>query len=356
MFEDMELIAYPGDLPPCCHTGRLRLPRPSRASLRICGGSWDGLDWDPGHNHWTVWVGVEWSDDTFTSVSDALGRHLSHDVSGREAVFEALAGHGLVLGGDGVAVVGYQNVMTARLDDTMGAAAGRGLLQDGADLRGAADAAAEDLIDLVDQLVSHGEDRGVVFEAAPVVANAESCRSMLLLRGVRITPVMWGHGLGAWGAAQSIALLDDASTLVAPKAAPLLRRDAAAELSDADGELTPSQSRRWKSEHRRLARHWQTQLGLQPMPSHPSVLTWPIMRINDTIDSTLRAYASELAETPGDGGIRGCRPFCVHGELVSVVDGRDKGLVRQRTFGPFGLWARGTASRRLQGAATRAGC
>ncbi|GAA1560424.1 hypothetical protein GCM10009741_77020 [Kribbella lupini] len=249
------------------------------------GGSGQSGFWELGLDEWFVRVGVSWWGD-----EQALVEAVDLHVGGTDDVESALLAHGVSIDDEepGTAWVGEQVLLVARLMSTLAEAAGQRFISDGRDLLEAADDAAGDLEELVGPLVARPDDDDDLWSAGVIDAwpEADMTNAVILLRSVNVTPVMRGHLLGAWVAAQAVNLFDQGSTLVATKAAPLDRRDAIAGL-DYNGELTPEHAALWSAEQDRLANHWQTHLGLRPMSDVLSILTWHTSYRNDTIERTL---------------------------------------------------------------------
>ncbi|MGW6279600.1 hypothetical protein [Kribbella sp. NPDC055071] len=130
-----------------------------------------------------------------------------------------LAAHGVEFDEDGYAWVGEANLLVARLGAPDGQL--RRSIRDIGGLLDAADEVAGDLERLVAPLVAFRDDDD---EWSPTVSEiwpeAFVTDTVVLLRSVRITPVLRGHSLGAWTSAQGIQLFDQSSTIVATEAAP----------------------------------------------------------------------------------------------------------------------------------------
>jgi len=93
-----------------------------------------------------------------------------------------------------------------------------------------------------------------------------------VLLGARITPVLRGHHLGAWAAAQSVNLFDQQRSMVVGLSSPIAARDVLTEaVDDEDRELTELESARWRSHERWLAGYGQAHLGLATL-GYPNVL------------------------------------------------------------------------------------
>jgi hypothetical protein len=234
-----------------------------------------------------MWDGLE------DAVKAAIQDHVADDIQTFDQIAEVLAGHGVHLDDDGNAWVGQQDLAVAHIGSELATAAGRAVIWTGQDLWQAADTEAGDLEQLVGPLIAgDGDDDDLwcneIFEAWPGVLTDAA----ILLRAVNITPVMRGHRLGAWTAAQSIALFDQGSSLVATHAAPLHQRDAVPGLSDDAKELTTEQSALWRAEQARLAEQWRTQLGLVPLARDPTILTWHTNCANETIKRTLNQWSA----------------------------------------------------------------
>ena len=283
-------VRFVHDLPQCCAESRLRLPRPAGVHFMVAGED-GGDDWLLGLDEWTVRVGVTWVGAEEDLVAALEGHHgLGPDVVDPEAV---LAAHGVSLEWDGTAEVGHASLYVANLASDLNEACGRAQIRDGGDLMQAADEAASDLETLVEPLIARG-DEGETWSADLVDQwpDVEALLSaVILLRSVRVTPVLRGHGLGAWAAARGIALFDQGSSLVATYAAPLDRGDGVSGYTDRHGDLTAEEDRQWRAEQERLAAHWARTLGLVPLRSDPHVLAWHSAYTNDAITSTLRWWA-----------------------------------------------------------------
>jgi len=79
--------------------------------------------------------------------------------------------------------------------------------------------------------------------------------------------------------------------LVATKAAPLSRRDAIPGLADDGRDLTGEESTQWTAGQNRLAWYWRIQLGLEPLPNDPTILTWHTSHTNAAIENVLLLWA-----------------------------------------------------------------
>jgi hypothetical protein len=252
--------------------------------------------WAAGLNGWSLRVGVSWLDEKRVALANVVGNHEGLDEWGDEKTVEALARHGVVLDVSGNAWVGQQDVVTAVLGSGLADAAGRMTIQDGSDLAEAADDAAGDLINLVSPLMADPDDEDGLWGDGVLAAypDANMAQAVILLRSVNITPVLRGHHLGAWAAAQSVALFDQGSSLVATQAAPFEERDAIPGYGQ-DGNrhrrLSPEESALWKAEQARLAEQWRTQLGLTPLPDEPETLFWYSGHRNEGIKNALAHWA-----------------------------------------------------------------
>jgi len=278
-------VDYFHELPACCGSGRLRLPRPDEAVFDVRGRFGRDETWYAGFDEWSVHVGVCWNDDD-PAVFDAVAQHLGQE----DVEFErALAEHGVVFDEEGYAWVGDANLLMARLGHL---GVGRRTISSGFDLYDAADEVGGDLERLVGALVVQAEDdeeemwRAAVLEAWP---NAE-IETVLLLRSARVTPVMRGHQLGSWALARGIELFDEAATLVAAEAAPIHWADAIRDIEPGQHELNPEQWVLWNAERERLAKHWEDQLGLIPTGDRPGILTWHTMYRNDAYEKLLELW------------------------------------------------------------------
>lgn len=284
-------VRFVEDLPACCTSGPLRLPRPTEVQHKVVGGSAYASDWSLGLNQWWLEIGVAWSD-AEAEVSDALTGHHPDSSGDDEDMEDVLAAHGVHLDAEGIAWVGEQHFIVANLMSDLDAASGREYLESGRSLWYAATGESSDLETLVAPLVSTQDDGLWSEDVNEQWSEAEIMTGTVhLLRSVHVTPAVRGHRLGAWAAAQSIALFDQGRTLVATYAAPFDKRDAIPGYVPSDGPLTPDQWAAWNAEQRRLARHWATTLGLRPLASNPNVLTWHSTIINEALQDTLRQWS-----------------------------------------------------------------
>lgn len=287
-------VRYPEDLPACCTPQRLRLPTPDRVHHHVNGGMHNYTAWELGLDHWNLDVGVGWWEEGTQTVAEALAEHTGDkDLPNNEdATAKALAAHGLTLDQQGMAWVGTQEFMVARLFNEMSTYAGREVLASGAALWQSADDQAGDLDALVAPVV---DLNGGLWNDSVIDQwgdEAEMTDTAILLRAVHITPVMRGHGLGAWAAAHAITLFDSSRSLVITKAAPLSRQDAIPGLDDDDrADLTSEQQALWDAEQNRLARHWRNTLGFKPLPEDPTILTWCSAYQNPTLGKAMSRYA-----------------------------------------------------------------
>lgn len=286
MAEAGVLVRFEDELPSCCSAARLRLPRPDEAFVDVQGEFGRSEAWYAGFDAWHVRVGVRW-DEEDDALPTAVSQHVG-TVTGE--LDSALAAHGVQLDDDGDAWVGEVTLLVARLEGSP--AGNRRVIETGFDLWDAADELAGDLEALVGPLVADRDDDSDLWGSSVADAwpDAIMTNAVLLLQSVRVTPVMRGHLLGAWAAAQSIQLFDHSMSMVATKAAPLEHRDAIRGLDPDRGGLTAEQTDLWHAEQDRLARHWHTHLGLVPLPDTPSVLTWHTAYKNEAIDRTLALW------------------------------------------------------------------
>jgi hypothetical protein len=280
---------FPDELPACCASARLRLPRPVDAFIDVRGEFGRDEMWMLGLDEWFVRVGVTW-DGEEAALAKVVNRHVGGALDDLDQV---LTSHGINLDEDGSAWVGQQDVVVARLGSDLADVSGRRSIQDGHDLLLAADDAASDLEQLVGPLIAGRDDPDEMWSDGVLGAwpDVFMTSAVILLRGVSITPVMRGHLLGAWTAAQSIQIFDHGGSLVVTKAAPLARRDAIPNLDPEQLELTPQQSALWRAEQDRLAQHWQTHLGLAPLPDDSRVMTWHTSYKNEAIANVLGLWA-----------------------------------------------------------------
>jgi hypothetical protein len=190
-----------------------------------------------------------------------------------------------------MARIGEQDLVVAHLHDGLADAEGRATIDRGRALYEAADAAAGDLGNLVESLVASDDDDEDFWSDHVLAAfeEANTAQAVILLRAVDITPVMRGHGLGAWAAAHSVALFDQGNSLVATYAAPLTARDAIPGNLENE-KLTEVESALWAAEQQRLAAYWRTALGLTPHPNDPNVLFWFSAYRNEAMADTLRRF------------------------------------------------------------------
>lgn len=219
---------------------------------------------------------------------EAIGAHLQlRDPTWRQ-VLDALADHGIAYSGEEPAWVGTQELVTANLYSHLNRAAGRECLGSGQALFYAADAQANDLNELLGPIVSL-DDPDTMWSQATLDAfgDADGADLAILLRSVRISPIVRGHHLGAWAAAQSIALFDHGRSLVATMAAPLARQDGVPGFADHHQGFTESEQALWDAEQKRLAGHWATYLGFMSLEGDRNILVWYSGYANDALDAAL---------------------------------------------------------------------
>jgi len=131
-------------VPQCCHSTPLQLPRPDFATIRF--SSLEHAAWDHGISDWGSELGVAWQDpeEIASRVHDHLGRRLS-----AHSLDTALAAHGVKGDSqDDVAWIGFQSFSLVRLHSQPNQAAGRGLIVTARDLLNAMDAHSADMVDL----------------------------------------------------------------------------------------------------------------------------------------------------------------------------------------------------------------
>lgn len=103
------------------------------------------------------------------------------------------------------------------------------------------------------------------------VSGAEWIDHLIVLESVELVPEVRGWGVGAWASATSIAALTRGpSTLLVTKAAPLWRTPF---MGDDDArDMTDDEDAAWAAVQDKIRHHWQTSLGLRPLPGHPEIL------------------------------------------------------------------------------------
>ena len=279
------------ELPECCRAVPLRLPRPRGAVYEVTGGMDVGTAWDLGLDAWTLRVGVSW-DDEHDQLANAVASHMGLEEALQGELVAALADHGVEFDAFGQMWVGSQELVTASLYNDLNRAAGRMYLHDGRSLFGAADSDAAELGEMVAPLVNLF-DRDVMWSDDVVDVLGEEVESAdlaVFLRSVRITPILRGHGLGAWAAAQAVALFDHGRSLVATLAAPLSRRDGIPGFTDDHQDLTPAEEAMWLAAQDRLTRHWCDCLGLTPLEEEPSILVWHSQYRNEALEASLSLW------------------------------------------------------------------
>lgn len=116
---------------------------------------------------------------------------------------------------------------------------------------------------------------------------------LLILREIAILPQLRGHGIGAWASARSVGLLArDAGTLIATMAAPLHRSEFhSGPDTDEHRDLTSAEQQAWGTAQEKIARHWQSVIGLTPLPRHPHVLVGTVATAREAIEKSLGAWA-----------------------------------------------------------------
>jgi hypothetical protein len=258
-----------------------------------------GQEWELGLMGWQASINVGWRE--LDEVAEALEDH--HDGTGRrDDLFAVLAAHGVPLRDEEFALarVGAQDALHARLWDELGRASGRHYLADMRDVYRSADELSQEAARLVGALLRwDGPNEAADDLAFDDVGLSDEVRDLtdlmtqevLLLNSVHITPVLRGHLLGAWGAAQTIASLTGINCLIATEAAPLDKRDAAPDFDDSQTELSETQQRQWHAEQERLAGHWAVHLGLSPLPSQTHVLVGHKGMVNAALEETLALWS-----------------------------------------------------------------
>lgn len=279
------------DLPECCRATPLRLPRPRGAVYEATGGMDVGTAWDLGLDAWTLKIGVSW-DDEHDQLTAAVASHMGVEDAPQGALIAALADHGIEFDAFGQMWVGSQELVTASLYNDLNRAAGRMCLHDGRSLFDAADSDAADLGELVAPLVNLFDEEVMWSDDVVDVLGeeVESTDLAIFLRSVRITPILRGHGLGAWAAAQAVALFDHGRSVVATLAAPLSRRDGIPGFTDDHQDLTPAEEATWLAAQNRLARYWSDRLGLVPLEEEPSILVWHSQYRNEALEASLALW------------------------------------------------------------------
>ena len=279
-------IRFADNLPSCCSpSSRLQLPRPTSVEVEAIGSLSGGLLWDLGLDEWCVRVRATWYEQE-NALAAAVRNHTRIEFQDFDQVAEVIAGHGVHLDEGMSAWVGAQDLVVVHIGSELNVASGRDAIWDGRDLFEAADAEAGDLSNLVAPLIAAEGDELWSQEIMETFPGAFHTNEVILLRSVNITPAMRGHHLGAWTAAQSIALFASGGSLIVTKAAPLERRDAVPGLEESR-RLTAEESALWAAEQVRLVEQWRTQLGLVPLSSDPTILAWHTSSANVSIRKTL---------------------------------------------------------------------
>lgn len=283
-------IRFVDELPDCCAVERLKMPRPESVELGATG-QFSGLMWSLGLDDWRISVDASWygAEDELQA---AVASHLSRPLKDFAEAAQVLAQHGVHLDDELSAPLGQQDVVVARVGSPWAHASGRQLIQSGADLLEAADAEAGDLEMLVSPLVAAEESSNELWcqEVIDQVSDASFTDVVILLRAVAVTPTARGWGLGAWAAAQSVALFDSGNSMVATLASPISRRDVFPLSGALDRDMTPAELTSWDAEQERLRRHWRTELGLTPLSADPNVLYGHTSRINEPMERSLARW------------------------------------------------------------------
>lgn len=287
-------IRFVDELPDCCTGHPLRLTPPS-VFLEVSSEAGRSSHWDLGLETWVLRIGVSW-EDAIDDLAEALSEHLGRPIADHSELERVAAAHGVYVADDDdlETCVGEQIVIKAKFHDSYAEPSGRDRIVDGASLLEAADAAAHDLLDVVAAITDLSDDAPFwcTPELAEVLPGSEGAGAVLILQSVWVTPVLRGNALGAWAGAQGVAILSDLNTVVALKAAPLERRDAVpGEQPAFPPELTPEQSAHWHAEQDRLADHWRTRLGFEPLPSDPTVLVHNTDFVNQKLLNVLALHA-----------------------------------------------------------------
>ncbi|MBO3084095.1 hypothetical protein [Cellulomonas fengjieae] len=265
-----EAYYFADGLPGCCATQQLRL-RVRYLEMQLTTGH-DHDAWAVGLDSWDMTVRVDLSDDEqLGEWRVALEEHLGRSLMSDAELDEALLDHGIGINGDRGARVADATFVVARFDDDTGAGADRPVISDGHSLALAADDAADDLIDTVAPIV--GADEMFSDEICELFPDAAVSDALLILRTVRVAPVVRGNGIGAWAVARAVSALVGGATLVAAKAAPVSRRDAIPGIAHRN-DLDEVEQRLWNAEQARLAEHWTRVLGFERLPSTPTLLVW----------------------------------------------------------------------------------
>ncbi|WP_131801679.1 hypothetical protein [Klenkia soli] len=158
-------------------------------------------------------------------------------------------------------------------------------LDDTSDLLEAADAIAQDLLDVVEPIAGRDD---VLTQVCYDLTDQDWIDRLLVLRVAEVIPQVRGWGVGAWASARSVQLLaPDAGTLMLTKAAP---RDRTPFLADPDRELSPSEQRAWTATQNKIAAYWCQTLGLTPLPDNPAMLIGTLDTMEDAMQATLAVW------------------------------------------------------------------
>jgi hypothetical protein len=154
----------------------------------------------------------------------------------------------------------------------------------------AGDAMSSDLAELMEALMGDGDDR-MFCEDCYKIGGEEwlDFDRLLILREIEIMPQLRGHGVGAWASARSVGLLArDVGTLLATLAAPLHRSEfLTGAAGDEHREMTAAEDTAWHAAQIKIARHWQSTIGLTPLPRHRNVLVGTVETTREAMENSL---------------------------------------------------------------------
>jgi hypothetical protein len=156
----------------------------------------------------------------------------------------------------------------------------------------AGDAMSSDLAELMEALM--GDDDSLFCEACYQITGQEGLDfdRLLVLREIEILRPLRGYGAGAWASARSVGLLArDVGTLLATMAAPLHRVEfLTGPDRDQHRDFSPAEEDAWRAAQLKIAQHWQSTVGLAPLPLHPSVLVGTVETARVALEQSLGAW------------------------------------------------------------------
>jgi len=222
---------------------------------------------------WDVQVAAGWHE--FDTVSLSLNQHCHQSLPDMETLQNGLSIHGLLPldleTSEGIEVrAAYAQFLTGQFHDPYPLLYGR-TINSGLDAFFALEGLAGDLEPIASAIFGDSDETwsSELVETMDLVLAS----NFLIMRSVRVAPVLWGHRIGGWIAARGITVLArDGLHVIAMLSAPLEPKDAGINPALGRTELDSQEIALWRQRQSALRELWCTSLGVVPMREHPNVL------------------------------------------------------------------------------------